>query len=108
VLSISSYPVRAKGIRAHFRRRAASLSDDNALCTPDASQGIRLGQGSARKTSKRKGWVQVQRAVGVHDPRGRDRLGGPVLRACASRPAAWIVVAFWLHLLAKQKVEKFL
>ena len=47
----------------------------------------------------------------VHDPRGRARLGEPVLRACASRAAAWIVGAFWRKPrridagLAKQKVE---
>ena len=44
--------------------------------------------------------------VDVHDPRGRNRLVGFVLRACASRSAARMVGAFWLHLLAKQKVEE--
>ncbi len=31
---------------------------------------------------------------------------GLVLRACACRAVTWIVGAFWLHLLAKQKVEE--
>jgi hypothetical protein len=51
---------------------------------------------------------QVPCAVGVHGQRGCARLGEPVLRACASRAAALAVVAFWLHLLAKQKVENAL
>ena len=75
---------------------ARTLVFQSAVAQPDRSAKARRGKPRFR----------VPRAVGVHDPRGRARLGERVLRARASRAAAWIVVDFWLHLFIKEKVEE--